>query len=122
MAVAGIPKRGRHGEIAGYEGRYIWLLGICAFAFALIGLRLWHLQVLEGERYYQASTQNIIRQVELPPSRGLILDRNGVVLAENRPSFDVYIETLIFLRHANDELNGLHKKYLHLSDYVNATL
>lgn len=116
MAVADIPKRGRHGEIAGYEGRYIWLLGICAFAFALIGLRLWHLQVLEGERYYQASTQNIIRQVELPPSRGLILDRNGVVLAENRPSFDVYIEPLIFLRHANDEVYGLLQQYLHLSD------
>lgn len=116
MAVADLPKRGRRGELADYESRHLWMLAFCVLVFTLLGFRLWLLQIVEGETYYRASTQNIIRQVEVPAPRGEILDRHGVALAQNRPSFDVYIEPSIFLRHADDEVYELLTDYLHLTE------
>ena len=115
VVVRDIPKRGRQGELSSYEGRYLWLLLFCILAFTGITFRLWHIQVVEGEKYFRASTQNIIRQVEVQAPRGQIVDRNQIPLAENRPSFDVYLDPYIFLRHADEEVYGLLKSYLHLS-------
>ncbi len=58
---------------------------------ALLGLRLWHLQVREGPYYRDLSENNRTRQVLLEPARGLIYDRNGVLLANNVPSFSLYV-------------------------------
>jgi penicillin-binding protein 2 len=58
---------------------------------ALLGLRLWHLQVREGPYYRDLSENNRTRQVLLEPARGLIFDRHGVLLANNVPSFSLYV-------------------------------
>jgi penicillin-binding protein 2 len=58
---------------------------------ALLGLRLWHLQVREGPYYRDLSENNRTRQVLLEPARGLIYDRHGVLLANNVPSFSLYV-------------------------------
>ncbi|MBK9307572.1 MAG: penicillin-binding protein 2 [Nitrospira sp.] len=57
----------------------------------LLGLRLWHLQILEGPYYRDLSENNRTRQVLLEPARGLIFDRNGILLANNVSSFSVYV-------------------------------
>jgi penicillin-binding protein 2 len=57
----------------------------------LLGLRLWHLQILEGPYYRDLSENNRTRQVLLEPARGLIYDRNGILLANNVSSFSVYV-------------------------------
>lgn len=57
----------------------------------LLGLRLWHLQILEGPYYRDLSENNRTRQVLLEPARGLIYDRNGVLLANNVSSFSLYV-------------------------------
>jgi penicillin-binding protein 2 len=63
-------------------------LGMLAFLglalFAAMFTRLWFLQVLTDETFIAQAQQNQIDVVELPPARGRILDRNGVVLADNR--------------------------------------
>ncbi len=51
--------------------------------FALLGLRLWALQVLQAPAAAQAVVANQIRVVPVTPTRGLILDRNGNPLADN---------------------------------------
>jgi penicillin-binding protein 2 len=51
--------------------------------------RLFYLQVLRHEYYSTLSQGNRIRTEPIPPSRGLILDRNGVVLADNLPAFQI---------------------------------
>lgn len=91
------------GESDRYRGRYIMLVMFAFFAFLIILGRLWSLQVLDGERYWRASTENIIRDVEIKPARGRIYDRNGVILADNRSSFDVYVIPRIFKKHMKDE-------------------
>jgi len=65
---------------------------ICVMAaFAVLLLRLIYLQVIMGEEYRLLSLNNRIRLQSIDPPRGLIYDRNGYVLVENRPSFDVNI-------------------------------
>src|SRR5574338_353286 len=57
----------------------------------LLALRLWHLQIREGPYYRDLSENNRTRSVILEPARGLIYDRNGVLLANNVPSFSLYV-------------------------------
>jgi penicillin-binding protein 2 len=62
---------------------------IAAF-IVLIG-RLFYLQVIEGEELRRLSENNCIRLQSIDPQRGLIYDRNRVLLVDNRPSFDLSI-------------------------------
>ena len=57
----------------------------------LLFLRLWFLQMVEGEELRQRSESNRLRVQELPPWRGMILDKNGEVLVANRPSYDLAV-------------------------------
>jgi len=72
-----------------FDGRInILLIGIiCGFLF-LLGRVAW-LQLWEGERYFCLSQNSRLQLIPLPPFRGLILDRKGEVLAENKVSFSV---------------------------------
>ncbi|CUB02381.1 penicillin-binding protein 2 [Marinomonas fungiae] len=58
------------------------------FVLLLVGVlmaRLFYLQVMEYELYQTKADDNRVMLVTEPPPRGLIYDRNGVVLADNRP-------------------------------------
>jgi len=57
----------------------------------IIVVSLWYMQVVKGEGYSQKAARNRIRLLRISPPRGTIFDRNGVVLADNRPSFDVMV-------------------------------
>jgi penicillin-binding protein 2 len=56
---------------------------------SIILVRLWYLQVIKGDELKQRSENNSVRFRKIKPLRGLIMDRNGQVLVDNRPSFDV---------------------------------
>ncbi len=65
-------------------GLRLRVVGLCVVAlFALLGLRLWALQVLQAPAAAQAVVANQIRTVPIEPTRGLILDRNGNPLVSN---------------------------------------
>jgi len=53
--------------------------------------RLSWLQIVDYAHFSKLSEHNRIRLMELPPTRGLIYDRNGVILAENKPTFHLEI-------------------------------
>jgi penicillin-binding protein 2 len=57
----------------------------------LVVIRLAQLQVLKYDYYSAQSSGNQIRAEPIPPIRGLILDRNGKVLAENKPGYQLEI-------------------------------
>ena len=59
-------------------------------AFLVLLLRLWYLQILEGDRYFALSVNNHLRVRPVEAPRGFILDRHGEILVENRPTFDLY--------------------------------
>ena len=56
----------------------------------LVG-RLFQLQVVEYRQFADLSQGNRLRIEALPPTRGLIFDRNGVVLAENLPTWELIL-------------------------------
>ncbi|MBF0303620.1 MAG: penicillin-binding protein 2 [Desulfamplus sp.] len=60
-------------------------------SFSVLLLRFVYLQVVEGDEYRRLSENNCIRLQSIPASRGLIYDRNGTLLADNIPSFDLKI-------------------------------
>lgn len=59
--------------------------------FGLLMVRLWYLQVVSGAAYRAKSEHNRIRLHDIPPFRGIILDRKERVLVDNRPSYDIYV-------------------------------
>jgi penicillin-binding protein 2 len=58
-------------------------------AVTILLVRLWYLQVIRGDDLKQRSENNSVRFRKIMPLRGLIMDRNGHVVVDNRPSFDV---------------------------------
>jgi penicillin-binding protein 2 len=70
----------------------VGILGMLALAvFATLFLRLWSLQVLNGEQLLRASQNNQRRDIRVQAPRGPILDRNGDVLVTNVPGRAVQI-------------------------------
>ncbi len=57
--------------------------------FGVLFLRLWFLQLIKGDYLQKRSEYNRIRTQDLPPWRGMILDRDGNILVDNRPSFNL---------------------------------
>ena len=60
-------------------------------AFALLFARFFHLQVVQHDAYASKAEENRISIVPIAPNRGLILDRNGVVLARNYSAYTLEI-------------------------------
>jgi penicillin-binding protein 2 len=65
------------------------LFSIALIAFVII--RLFFLQVVNHEHYTTLSRNNRVDIQPIAPTRGLIYDRNGVILAENQPTFSLEI-------------------------------
>jgi penicillin-binding protein 2 len=57
----------------------------------LVVIRLVYLQIISHEHFTTLSEKNRVNIVPVPPNRGLIFDRNGVLLAQNLPSFSLEI-------------------------------
>ncbi|UCC56796.1 MAG: penicillin-binding protein 2 [Gammaproteobacteria bacterium] len=74
-----------------FSNRAITLLVLCGLMLlALLG-RLWYLQVIEHEHFTTLSEDNRVKLQPIAPNRGLIYDRNGILLADNLPSYRLEI-------------------------------
>lgn len=98
---------------------------IMLFLLILLLSRLVYLQISNQQHYSTLSEKNRVSIRPIPPTRGLIFDRNGVLLAQNLPSFTLEIvpehvddlnktlETLSQLISISEEdLKGFHKNRL----------
>jgi penicillin-binding protein 2 len=56
---------------------------------AVLIARMYFLQVVQYEHHSTLAENNRIHVQPIPPTRGLIFDRNGVIIADNRPSFSL---------------------------------
>ena len=81
------PLKNLHREKNLFSSRIVVGALICFGLTLLLMARLTRLQV-EDHRYYTTrADENRLRVTPVPPVRGLVFDRNGVVLAQNRPAF-----------------------------------
>src|SRR6267142_5297281 len=62
---------------------------VLAVAFLTLISRLVFLQLVQGERYTFLSENNRIRIKRVPGTRGMIYDREGQLMVDSRPSFDL---------------------------------
>src|SRR5262245_7794112 len=67
--------------------RVVAMAVIASVAMLIIVCQLWYLQVLEGGRFQEASDKNRIRVRPIAAPRGILFDRNGLPLVDNRPAF-----------------------------------
>jgi penicillin-binding protein 2 len=73
------------------KSRFWWLIAVAwLFLFILI-FRLFSLQIVNGENYFERSRSNFLQERRLAHTRGLIFDQAGVPLVDNRPAKDVYV-------------------------------
>lgn len=72
-----------------FQRRVLVMLGLVVALFGVLIGRFYQLQVIEHDTYATISDQNRVQVRSVPPTRGLIYDRNGTLIAENRPVFSV---------------------------------
>lgn len=73
-------------------GRYPFIFAVMLLLFLVLGARLWYLQIVMGEELREKSESNRTEMVDLPPVRGLMLDRHGQVLVDNRATLDLCVQ------------------------------
>lgn len=78
-------------EVLESKQRVLGLSFVVGALFLVLILRLWHLQILNAEDYRSMSENNRLRFVPIAASRGAIMDRKGMVLVSNRPSFSLAV-------------------------------
>ena len=83
------PIKDHHSERQLFFGRIILSAVIGILLLGTVIARLVQLQVVEYEQFAEQSQGNRIRIQAVPPNRGLIFDRNGRVLAENVPTYQL---------------------------------
>jgi penicillin-binding protein 2 len=74
-----------------FHRRSVLLGGLAGIGISALGGRLAYLQILQTNRYEKLATSNQFNFKLVPAPRGLIVDRNGAILAANRPNFRLLV-------------------------------
>jgi penicillin-binding protein 2 len=83
-------RKKRSPEDDSFVGMRIGVLLIVTFAlFGVLAFRLWFLQILSGDAYVAVAKDNRVREVKVEAPRGVVYDRNGKILVENRAGLNV---------------------------------
>jgi penicillin-binding protein 2 len=78
-------------EPGSFQKQYLLICAVVVLIMMVYMVRLWHLQVILGDSYRFQSENNRIRVEEIAAPRGIIFDRNGVPIVENRPAYHLVI-------------------------------
>ena len=78
-------------ELRIFHNRSIFALVFTLVLFGILAVRLFFLQINSHEHFTTLSQNNRVSVQAIPPTRGLIYDRNGIILAENLPSYTLQI-------------------------------
>ncbi len=65
------------------------LIVLVSVMVVILAFRLWYMQIIKGDSFRQRSENNSLRLRKIKPLRGLIMDRNRRIIADNRSSFDI---------------------------------
>ena len=91
MLIRATSQQPQDGELERFRFRIAFAAGAVVLAFAIVVGRFVFLQVFQHEYYTTRAEDNRISLVPIPPNRGVIADRNGVVLARNYSAFTLEI-------------------------------
>jgi penicillin-binding protein 2 len=86
-----IELRNYERELMRFRGRILIASVFIVALFACLVLRLFYLQIVRHEDFHNQAEGNRTAIVPIPPNRGLILDRNGIVLANNYSAYTLEV-------------------------------
>ncbi|MDN3583655.1 penicillin-binding protein 2 [Mucilaginibacter flavus] len=106
-----------------FERRYVVTGIFIALILTLLG-RLYYIQIVD-DRYAIYATKNVIRNFIVYPARGPILDRNGKILVQNEPIYDIMVtpkdvkpfDTLEFCKMIGIDKAGFDKRWIKAMKY-----
>ncbi|QJD94929.1 penicillin-binding protein 2 [Mucilaginibacter robiniae] len=106
-----------------FERRYV-IAGIFITLVIILLARLFYIQIVD-DKYTLYATRNVIRQKIIFPARGPILDRNGKILVQNLPVYDITVipkevkpfDTLEFCRLIGVDKDGFDKRLIKARKY-----
>ncbi|MDA1330303.1 MAG: penicillin-binding protein 2 [Chloroflexi bacterium] len=84
-----LSSNGSKGPIEGL--RVYSFLGVIGLIFVIFTIRLFNLQVVQYDEWLGQAEENRIQRISLAPQRGVIYDRNGIVLARNIASYNINV-------------------------------
>ena len=68
----------------------VWILaGFILLLFGILVVQLVRLQILRHDEFVARAVSNRVRTIDIAPSRGLIYDRDGNLLVENSPAYQI---------------------------------
>lgn len=91
MARKRVSIRNHSAEAALFMRRTLVIFIAILFAISVLISNLYYLQINAFESYKTRSNANRISVQTVPPNRGLIYDKNGIILAENRPVYSLQV-------------------------------
>src|SRR5947199_2580008 len=68
--------------------------GVAAVFMFLAGA-FWFVQGVQAEKYRGLSESNAVREIVIPAKRGLVMDRNGKILADNQPAYSLELDRIV---------------------------
>ncbi len=86
-----------------FERRLAVLRALIAGLLAILALRLWQVQIVQGDYFLRLSQENGLRVTSIAAPRGLIVDRRGRPIVANRPAFTVAVLPME-MRHPREEV------------------
>jgi penicillin-binding protein 2 len=87
MSIMLSPRR----EVGEFRKRYKWMALFVIVAMTSIVVRLIMLQLVQHGQWSLEANKNITKRVRLPATRGIIRDHKGRIVADNRPSYNVFV-------------------------------
>jgi penicillin-binding protein 2 len=91
------------------ERRLVFVGLVVLLVWIVLAARLFYLQVVQGDRFRVSAERNSVRTHRVEPPRGMILDRNGSILVDSRPAFDV-----LLVPHETPKLSETVERVAHL--------
>ena len=100
-----------------FDARLTALFLIFMLLILVLIVKLWQLQIRDGEKNYNLAHYSIVVNSSIEPERGLIYDIQGRIIAENLPAYDVYL-TELFARQDRDNENAVQERFELLSSIL----
>ena len=96
----------QHGQHDGFSVRAkAWILGgLVLLLFGILTVQLVRLQILQHDEYVARAVSNRVRTIDIAPARGLIYDRDGNLLVENAPAYQI---SVVAAEIPDDEVAGV---------------
>lgn len=88
--MAGFTRRPAQ-SVAGFERKLAVVVLLIALLFLTLAGNFWYLQITSHRRYQKLADNNRIRLVEMPATRGIVMDVTGVILSDSTPSYNLVV-------------------------------